>query len=159
MSKTTRLLGRLDRARNEAPLSETEAKELLEEDGVDVDVERDRLLVKMAELEDGISVIVGGARRPFAGRVILDKQGRVLPCPDLLTWGFWMEKSPLRIVKVTFVLVRMCMVKVSTVFLGLSYDDNVFETMIFGGVHDNYQRRYATREEALNGHEEMVALA
>lgn len=31
-----------------------------------------------------------------------------------------------------------------------------FETMVFGGRHDEYQRRYATREEAEAGHREAV---
>lgn len=31
--------------------------------------------------------------------------------------------------------------------------------MIFGGPHDQYQRRYETKEEALRGHAEAVALA
>lgn len=52
---------------------------------------------------------------------------------------------------------------VSTVFLnfGASYNDDVpklFETMIFEGVHDGYQLRYKTYEEALLGHENAVKL-
>ena len=33
----------------------------------------------------------------------------------------------------------------------------LFETMIFGGEHDQYQERYATREEAVEGHARAVA--
>jgi hypothetical protein len=34
----------------------------------------------------------------------------------------------------------------------------VFETMIFGGPDDGYQRRYATWKEAEAGHKEALAL-
>ncbi len=55
-------------------------------------------------------------------------------------------------------------VRVSTVFLGLdhSWDGGpplLFETMIFGGAHNDYQERYSTWEEAEKGHAEAVALA
>ena len=55
--------------------------------------------------------------------------------------------------------------EVSTVFLGLDHQHwrgsppLLFETMIFGGPHDEYQRRYSTNEEAIAGHAEAVALA
>lgn len=55
-------------------------------------------------------------------------------------------------------------VSISTVFLGIDHsfgigdEPLIFETMIFGGEHDNYQERYATREQALAGHERAVAL-
>ncbi|KKL80285.1 hypothetical protein LCGC14_2006310 [marine sediment metagenome] len=53
---------------------------------------------------------------------------------------------------------------VSTVFLGLNhqYGDGpplIFETMIFGGEHDEKQWRYTTEAEALQGHEVAVTLA
>ena len=47
---------------------------------------------------------------------------------------------------------------VSTVFLGIDHgwDDetppHIFETMIFGGEHDEYQARYSTLAEARAGH-------
>ena len=55
-------------------------------------------------------------------------------------------------------------VSISTVWLGLdhSWDDGpplIFETMIFGGDHDQDQWRYSTREEAERGHAAAVALA
>lgn len=54
---------------------------------------------------------------------------------------------------------------VSTVFL--YFDHNYFEngppilweTMIFGGKHDEYQERYSSKAEALEGHERAVELA
>ena len=52
---------------------------------------------------------------------------------------------------------------VSTVFLGFDHgflDDNgppiLFETMIFGGKHDQYQERYTTWDDAVAGHERAV---
>jgi hypothetical protein len=53
---------------------------------------------------------------------------------------------------------------VSTVFLGLdhNYEDNgepiLFETMIFGGKHDQYQTRCSTWDEAIIQHEEACKL-
>jgi hypothetical protein len=56
------------------------------------------------------------------------------------------------------------MVEVSTVFLGIdhNYTDEgppiLFETMIFGGRLSDWQRRYATWEQAEQGHRAAVAL-
>lgn len=55
-------------------------------------------------------------------------------------------------------------VRVSTVFLGLdhSYDGGrplLFETMIFGGEHDQEMWRYFTWDEAETGHKEACILA
>jgi hypothetical protein len=52
---------------------------------------------------------------------------------------------------------------VSTVFLALdhSFESNIpvlFETMIFGGKYDQYQDRYSTWDEAIQGHEIAVNL-
>lgn len=58
--------------------------------------------------------------------------------------------------------------KVSTVWLGIDhgwpspfdegpYRPVIFETMIFGGRFDNYQRRYCTEWEAIEGHGVAVA--
>jgi len=53
-------------------------------------------------------------------------------------------------------------VYVSTVFLGLDHSHTekglpiLFETMIFGGKHDGYQKRYETWAQAEAGHEQAV---
>lgn len=52
-------------------------------------------------------------------------------------------------------------VLVSTVFLGLNHrwgggPPLIFETMIFGGEHDEYQERYSTWQEAEAGHKRAV---
>lgn len=55
-------------------------------------------------------------------------------------------------------------VRVSTVFLGLNHawgEDMppiLFETMIFGGEHDQYQERYNTWDEAVEGHKRAMEL-
>lgn len=55
-------------------------------------------------------------------------------------------------------------VRISTVFLGLDHSFTpdgppiLFETMIFGGEHDEFQERYATWTEAEEGHGRAVAL-
>ena len=54
---------------------------------------------------------------------------------------------------------------VSTVWLGLNHNFDpdgeplIFETMIFGGTHDEDQWRYSTEAEALEGHAAAVLLA
>lgn len=52
---------------------------------------------------------------------------------------------------------------VSTVFLGLDHNHHggepiLFETMIFGGKHDQYQTRCSTWDEAVIQHEEACKL-
>jgi hypothetical protein len=52
--------------------------------------------------------------------------------------------------------------EVSTVFLGIDHQFEeggpplLFETMVFGGPHDQEQERYSTWEEAEAGHARMV---
>jgi hypothetical protein len=53
---------------------------------------------------------------------------------------------------------------VSTVFLGLDHSFGhgpplLFETMIFGGERDQYQERYSTLQDAMDGHDRAVELA
>lgn len=56
-------------------------------------------------------------------------------------------------------------VSVSTVFLGIDHNFSdvgppvLFETMIFGGPHDEEQWRYTTWNEAVAGHQVAVELA
>lgn len=55
-------------------------------------------------------------------------------------------------------------VLVSTVFLGINHNflgegrPILFETMVFGGEHDQEQERYCTEQEALAGHERWCAV-
>lgn len=47
---------------------------------------------------------------------------------------------------------------ISTVFLGFDHGGFLFETMIFGGEHNGYQKRYLEYEEAIQGHNDAVEL-
>lgn len=54
-------------------------------------------------------------------------------------------------------------VRISTVFLGMNHAWNdgppiLFETMIFGGDHDEFQERYETWNEAEEGHKKAIEL-
>ena len=78
---------------------------------------------------------------------------------DLLSWARSFDRA-----KVHVALTDHGDIRVSTVFLGLdhSYGDSpplLFETMIFGGPHDEYQERYSTWDEAEEGHKRACALA
>ncbi len=80
------------------------------------------------------------------------------PCDDLYKWGQWMDTADRRVK-----LDKIGDITVSTVFLGLYYsfgqgEPLLFETMIFGGEHDDYQERYSTWEEAEAGHAKALTM-
>lgn len=56
------------------------------------------------------------------------------------------------------------LVRVSTVWLGLNHNWSgsgpplIFETMVFGGVHDEDQWRYPSQAAALAGHDQVVTM-
>jgi len=90
-------------------------------------------------------------------KFILDGQTPV-ECPDLIEWGQWMQTADRHVAKTKI----NDDVKVSTVFLGLDHSFGhgpplLFETMIFGGEHDQYQERFETWEQAEAGHKVAVA--
>lgn len=92
------------------------------------------------------------------GHYILDGHTPV-PVDDLFAWGRWFEVDANRRVGRD----EIGGVSVSTVFLGLDYGypsrgPILFETMIFGGSHDQHQVRYATWNEAVAGHAAAVEL-
>lgn len=82
-----------------------------------------------------------------------------VPCNDLLEWARWFEKADRRVAQ--NMIGDVC---VSTVFLGIDHRFGglglplLFETMIFGGIHDQYQDRCSTWEEAEKMHSDAVAL-
>ena len=55
-------------------------------------------------------------------------------------------------------------ISISTVFLGIDHNFGgsgtpvLFETMVFGGEHDEYCQRYHTWQEAEEGHKEIVKM-
>lgn len=79
---------------------------------------------------------------------------------DLMTWAKWLNDDA-RIVGKT----AKDDVRVSTVFLGLDHRFGsegpplLFETMIFGGEHDQYQERCSTWDEAEAMHTKACELA
>lgn len=93
-------------------------------------------------------------------RYILNDKGEAETCDDIITWGRWFAKPDNRIVaKMKF---PGC--EVSTVFLGIDYafGDEVgpilWETMVFGGPHDEEQDRCSgNRADAQAMHDKMVA--
>ena len=79
---------------------------------------------------------------------------------DILTWGRWFETADRHVAKTAI----SDEVNVSTVFLGLDHSFGagpplLFETMIFGGEHDQYQDRYETWKQAEAGHQKAVEMA
>ena len=79
---------------------------------------------------------------------------------DVIEWGKWFDTTECHVAETEL----PNGVRVSTVFLGLDYNFSggipiLFETMIFGGKHDQYQDRYATWDQAESGHKKALALA
>ena len=94
----------------------------------------------------------------MSGRYIL-KDGVPVPESDLLAWAKWLENDDNKRVAVT----EVGEARISTVFLGLDHSFGtgapvLFETMVFGGELDQHQQRYYTLEEAMIGHERIVAV-
>lgn len=79
--------------------------------------------------------------------------------PDLFKWARWMADN-------TYTVGREDIndICISTVFLGFDHghieggDPILFETMVFGGRYDRYQRRYSTWEKAEEGHQATVEM-
>lgn len=87
------------------------------------------------------------------------RNGVPVPEPDLMKWAEWMEQPSRRVLRQD----ARDGVLVSTVFLGLDYNfaggpPLLYETMVFREGRGDECERYHTREEALAGHERMLAL-
>lgn len=81
---------------------------------------------------------------------------------DVLTAGRWIEDNHNNSKRVVAFTEVERDVSLSTVFLGLNHSwipgkVLLYESLWFGGPLDGEMRRYATREEAQKGHEEMLA--
>jgi len=88
---------------------------------------------------------------------ILNAAGDPVAEPDVLAWALWFSSADRTIGRAELAND----VTVSTVFLGVDHNFGsgpplVFETMIFGGPLDETQYRYATRAQALAGHEAAI---
>ena len=76
----------------------------------------------------------------------------------LWKWKFLASEKKRRVAKSS-----VSKVKISTVFLGIDTlfgkgKPLLYETMVFGGVYDHYQRKYSSRKEAMKGHKETVKM-
>jgi len=79
--------------------------------------------------------------------------------PDCIKWAKWFQDADRSVKKTTL----NDDVLVSTVFLGLDHQFGdgpplLFETEIFGGDRDGDMWRYATWDEAENGHDAILKL-
>lgn len=99
-------------------------------------------------------------RTPMLGGYwILDSEKRPVQVDSVIEWGQFFESQD-RIVKQE----HIGDVRVSTVFLGIDhgwFDSGppvLFETMIFGGEHDQWQDRCSTWKEAEHMHEQACAM-
>lgn len=95
----------------------------------------------------------------MSDKYILDERGEP-KAADLMTWANWFEGNPSRHLAKD----ERGDVKVSTVFLSIDHNWGdgppvLWETMIFGGKHDQYQERYTSRAAALEGHALACSLA
>jgi len=91
-------------------------------------------------------------------KYILDGH-KVVRCDDMIKWSQWFATGDRQVA-----LTEKDGIRVSTVFLGLDHGWGkgkpvLFETMIFGGPHDENMYRYHTWEEAEAGHKEMCKQA
>jgi hypothetical protein len=96
---------------------------------------------------------------------ILDNNHKPVPAHVLLA-SQWIEDNPNRKIVGYDELADLNGddVRVSTVFLGLDrampWDEDktpvLWETMIFGGINDQYQERYTSYEDALEGHQNAI---
>jgi hypothetical protein len=90
---------------------------------------------------------------------ILDEENKPVKS-NIIQHSEWIEANPERkAVKQE----NVGIILVSTVFLGLDHAWNsttpiLWETMIFGGEHDQYQERYTSHKDALEGHEKALEL-
>jgi hypothetical protein len=94
---------------------------------------------------------------PEVKTYVLDKNGNPVHEPDMVKFGAFLV-SDAKVLKRDILPDGTC---VSTVFAGVDYlsPPRLWETVIFGGARDGYERRYSTRESALAGHDSALALA
>jgi hypothetical protein len=83
---------------------------------------------------------------------ILDGSGNPVPEKDMECWNNWFAVADRTVAK-DFI----GDIEISTVFLGIDHSyfqgpPVLYETMIFGGKHDQYLRRYSNKEQAIEGH-------
>lgn len=104
------------------------------------------------------------------GIYVLDDHGEPEECDDFIRWSEWLGTDERRIVRRQTVPVSAGEVEVSTVFLGIDHNFTdtppyLWETALFfqgnlpelsGRLQGGPQRRYASREDAIAGHNAFV---
>lgn len=88
--------------------------------------------------------------------------GAPVECTEPGQWGRWLEEHDRERIVARDTLFDGTVV--STVFLGIDHAFSggppvLWETMIFGGPHDQYKERYASRDRAIDGHGRALELA
>jgi len=96
------------------------------------------------------------------GHYILNEDREAVPA-TLMEWAEMFNHPEKRIIARTEMPFIHPDVRVSTVFLGLDHaygggEPLLFETMIFGGEHDQYQDRCSTFTQALEMHSAALGL-
>ena len=91
-------------------------------------------------------------------KYVLDDDEKAVLEPDLSKWAKWFETADRHVAGEDIGGAR-----VSTVFLGLDHSlgdgpPMLYETMIFGGNHDQHQERCGDRVAALAMHDRAMAL-
>ena len=89
---------------------------------------------------------------------VLDADGNAQPAPDVETWADWYQTA---LEECQLGLEQIGEALVSTTFLGFDHGIGrgaplLWETMIFGGASDGFQRRYTSAAAAREGHAEQV---
>lgn len=90
----------------------------------------------------------------------IEIDGKPVLCASIKEWNTWFTNNNTR--KIDYTYFEDCYV--STVFLGIDHRFDMkgkpilYETMIFGGKDDGYQKRYTSREEASIGHDQACRL-
>lgn len=95
----------------------------------------------------------------MSDKYVLDAAGNPVAVSDLVSWSQWFETADRHVARS-----EKDGVRVSTVFLSIDHSFGygppmLYETMIFGGEHDEYQDRCSTREQAERMHQKACALA
>lgn len=97
------------------------------------------------------------------GLYMLDENGTPVPATDIHSWGVWKQNNDPHIPNGD---IERDGIRVSTVFLGMDHSFEVaphipilWETMIFGGEHSEYQERYTSLADAIEGHQRALAMA
>jgi hypothetical protein len=92
--------------------------------------------------------------------ILKDRKPMKVEGRELLGWRRWMQMNERHVAET-----KINDVRVSTVFLGVDhnfFDDGpplLFETVIFGGPHDGWQKRSPTWEQAETIHAQACAIA